>query len=126
MGRGAWYRKPGFVCVWVGVEKPDLKATGALDILKVMCGVSSYDPDDQEVVMARGRVGRPVAEVVSQFSYSESFRIAANAAAAARGIDRVYWAVAQFDFAYHPDRVRGEVWADPVFLGTFAWADDDP
>jgi hypothetical protein len=33
--------------------------------------------------------------------------------------------VAQFDFAYHPDRVRGRVWPDPVFLGMFPWVDGE-
>lgn len=127
MGRGASYRKPGLVSIWVGVAKPDLKATRGVDILKEMCGVESYDPDDQEVILASAscRSPKPFADIVGQFSYSESFLPAVSEAAAARGIDRVYWAVAQFDFAYHPERVRGEVWPDPVFMGMFPWRDDE-
>lgn len=127
MGRGASYRKPGVVSIWVGVAKPDLKANRGVDILKEMCGVDSYDPDDQEVILApaRCRSPKPVADIVGQFSYSESFRSAVIAAAEARSIHRIYWAVAQFDFAYHPERVRGEVWQDPVFLGMFQWRDDE-
>jgi hypothetical protein len=127
VGRSASYRKPGVVSIWIGVAKPDLKATRGVDILKGMCGVDSYDADDQEVILvpARSRSPKLVADIVGQFSYAESFLPAVAAAASERGIDRVYWAVAQFDFAYHPERVRGEVWSEPVFLGMFPWRDDE-
>ena len=127
MERGASYRKPGVVSIRVGVAEPDLKATRGVDILKELCGVDSYDPDDQEVILAPGRrrSPRPVADLVGQLSYSESFLPAVVAAAADRGIDRVYWAVAQFDFAYHPERVRTKVGPDPVFLGMFPWQEDE-
>jgi hypothetical protein len=125
MGQGASYEEPGVVSIWVGVVKPDLEANRGVDILKVMCGVS-YDIDFQEVLLAPDncRLPVPVAQLLGQFSYSESFLPAACEAATARGIEQIYWAVAQYDFAYHPERVRRKVWPDPLFLGMLPWHDD--
>jgi hypothetical protein len=113
------------VSLWAGVAKPDLKILRGVDILKEMCGVDHYDLDFQDIAhSSRGfRTAKPFDEVVGKISYAGSFLPAASRAAASRGIDRVYWVVAQFDFAYHPERVQCEVWPDPVFVGMFAWSD---
>jgi hypothetical protein len=126
MGDLASYPEPGVVSLWVGVTKPDLDALRGVDFLKDMCGVDYYDLDFQEVILTpdRCRSSQPVAELLRRLSYSASFLPAATRAAAERGIDLVYWAVAQYDFAYHPERVRGEVWPDPLFLGMFPWQDE--
>src|SRR4030095_1692289 len=34
-------------------------------------------------------------------------------------------ALAQYDFAYNPGRVRGAVAKDPLFLGVFHWNDSE-
>jgi hypothetical protein len=118
------FRKKGKISVWIGVRKPDMRAMQGVDILKDLCAVEHYDLDDQEI-SAAGR-SFPVAtcaEVLASLSYSSSFLAAATEAAAKRKLHRTYWALAQYDFAYDPRRVRGTVAEDPLFLGVFDWND---
>jgi hypothetical protein len=110
------------VSIWLGLRAPDAE-TENVDILKGMCGVNSYDPDDQEVMVPDDGTRMHVGELLGQFSYSASFLPAALAAAEARGLNEAYWAVAQFDFFYRPELIRRRVAADPVFLGMFPWRD---
>jgi len=37
----------------------------------------------------------------------------------------VYWALAQYEFAYDPKRVRRSVAKDPLSLGVFDWNDSE-
>jgi hypothetical protein len=120
------FEKKGKVSVWLGVRKPNLKAMKGVDILKDLCGVDYYDLDDQEVAAAGDTFPKTtVAEILSRLSYSSSFIGPANRAAAKTKVTRAYWALAQYDFAYKPDRVRGAVAADPLFLGVFDWNDSE-
>ena len=51
--------------------------------------------------------------------------VAANQAAAKKKMTRAYWALAQYDFAYNPARVRRAIAEDPLFLGVFDWNDSE-
>jgi hypothetical protein len=97
-----------------------------VDILKDLCAVEHYDLDDQEVSAAGNSF--PVAtcaELLAGLSYSSSFVDAATEAVAKRKLDRAYWALAQYDFAYDPRRVSGTIAEDPLFLGVFDWNDSE-
>lgn len=97
-----------------------------VDILKDWCGVSNYDLDDQEVAAINEKYRQaPVRNLLKTLSYSSSFIAEATKAAAASKIRRAFWALARYDFAYDPARVRAAVAADPVFLGVFEWNDDE-
>jgi len=120
------FEKKGKVSIWLGVRKPNLKAMEGVDILKDLCGVGYYDLDDQEVAAAGDNFPRAtVAEILSRLSYSSSFLGPANQAAAKQKMTRAYWALAQYDFAYNPGRVRRAVAKDPLFLGVFDWNDSE-
>jgi hypothetical protein len=126
MARTPSFRKKGKVSVWVGVRKPDLEAMQGVDILKDLCGVEHYDLDDQEVsAVSNSFPEAPCTEILAQLSYSASFLDAAREALARKRLDRAYWALAQYDFAYDPRRVQGAVAEDPVFLGVFDWNDSE-
>jgi len=120
----ASFQKPGKVSVWIGVRKPDLEAMKGVDILKDLCGVKQYDLDDQELSAAGDSFPEAsCADILAQLSYSPSFLDAAREVLAKKQVDRAYWALAQYDFAYDPQRVGGTVAADPLFLGVFDWKD---
>src|SRR5262245_55619296 len=56
---------------------------------------------------------------------SSSFLERANQAAAMKKVKQAYRALAQYEFAYNPERVRRAVAKDPLFLGVFAWNDSE-
>ena len=58
-------------------------------------------------------------------SYSSSFLEPANQAAAKKKVTHAYGALAQYEFAYDPKRVRRAVAKDPIFLGVFDWNDSE-
>jgi hypothetical protein len=128
MARTSSFRKKGKVSLWVGVRKPNVKAMEGVDILKDLCGADYYDLDDQEVAATGDAFPKaPIADILSRLSYASSFLEAASQAAAKRKLRQAYWALAQYDFAYDPGRVSGEVADDPLFLGAFDWNDsEDP
>jgi hypothetical protein len=112
------------VSIWLGVRKPDMKAMEGVDILKDLCRVSYYDLDDQEVAAAGNTFPRAtVREILSKLSYSSSFLAPAMQVAAKKKLRHAYWALAQYDFAYNPNRIRRKVAKDPLFLGVFDWND---
>jgi hypothetical protein len=97
-----------------------------VDLLKDLCGVDSYDLDDQEVSAIDGTFPKAgVDDVLGRLSYSSSFVKAASDAAAAKKVTKVYWALAQYDFAYKPEKARAPVADDPLFLGVFDWNDSE-
>jgi hypothetical protein len=111
--------------LWVDTRKPNMKAMKGVDILKDLCGVKSYDLDDQELSAAGDSFPKaPFAEILSRLSYSSSFQEAANQAAKERKITHAYWVLAQYDFVYDPRR-RKSVAAEPLFLGVFDWDDSE-
>ena len=126
MPKAPSFRRKGRVSIWVGLRKPNVKRLERLDILKDLCGVSSYNLDDQEVAGVTEEFAKaPVQEVLKELSYSSSFLAAAIRAAGDKKINHAYWAVAQYDFAYDPMRALGKVAADPTFVGAFAWDDSE-
>jgi hypothetical protein len=121
-----FFDKKGKVSVWVGVRKPDLKAMEGVDLLEDLCGVDSYDLDDQEVGAIDGTFPKAdVVDILQRISYSSSFLEAAMEAAAAKNATKAYWALAQFDFAYKPEKARRPIADDPLFLGVFDWNDSE-
>jgi len=126
LARTPSFRKKGKVSVWLGVRKPDVKALEGVDILKDLCGVESYDLDEQEVAAAGDTFPKAtVAEILCRLSYSSSFLGPANQAAATKKVKQAYWALAQYNFAYNPERAIGVVAEDPLFLGVFDWNDSE-
>jgi len=121
-----FFEKKGKVSLWLGVRKPNLKAMEGVDILKDLCGVYHYDLDEQEVAAIRETFPRAtVAEILRRLSYSSSFLGPASQAAAKKKVAHAYWALAQYEFAYDPKRVRRAVAKDPLFLGVFDWNDSE-
>ena len=49
----------------------------------------------------------------------------AGDAAEKKKVKQSYWALAQYEFAYNPQRVRKSVAKDPFFLGVFDWDDSE-
>jgi hypothetical protein len=120
------FRKKGKVSLWVAVRKPDIKAMVGVDLLKDLCGVDSYDLDDQEVSAVEDTFPKAdVADILGRLSYSSSFMKAALEAAATKKVTNVYCALAQYDFAYKPEKARPPVADDPLFLGVFDWNDSE-
>jgi len=118
------FRKKGRVSAWRGAVRVD----SGIDVLRGLRGVGDYDHDDQEVVGDDIR-WRPqsVGALLSQVSYSDSFREKAIGAATQAGIAEALYVICQFDLAYDPKKVSGDVASEPRFLGHFAWSDqDDP
>lgn len=123
MGKAQSFRKKGKVSVWVTVGPPDMSVE---DVLKDLCGVDYYDIDDQETSAIDETLSKAkVDDVLKLLSYSSSFLEAALDAAAAKKITKVHSAIAQFDFAYKPERARSPVAPDPLFLGVFDWNDSE-
>ena len=101
-----FFEKKGKVSLWLGVRKPDL--------------------DEQEVAAIRDTFPRAtVAEILRRLSYSSSLLEPANQAAAKKKVTHAYWALAQYEFAYDPKRVRRAVAKDPLSLGVFDWNDSE-
>ena len=98
-----------------------------VDVLKDLCGVDSYDLDNQELsaVDDDSFPRAAVSEILGMFSYSSSFIEEALERAEQETISHVHWALAQFDFAYDPRRVSRSVAVDPLFLGVFDWNDSE-
>ena len=61
-------------------------------------------------------------EILTTLSYSSSFVVPALEAAAKKKLKQAYWALAQYDFAYKPERAVAK---DPLFLGVFDWNDSE-
>ena len=109
--------------VWINIRKPNLKTK---DVLKDLCGVDYYDLDDQEVSAVDETLPRAnVDDILGRLSYSTSFLKAALEAAAKKKVTKAYCALAQFDFAYKPEKARQPVAVDPLFLGIFDWNDSE-
>lgn len=114
------FRKKGRISIWVGFNRCD----PAVDLLKDLCGVDSYDIDSQECVVddKKWRQQR-IERLLGQLSYSESFLHEAMDAAEQMGVSEALYVVVQYDFAFNPKKVRKTIAPDPVFLGCFSWSD---
>ena len=112
------FEREGVVSIWLFRKRED-PSDADKDVLREFCGVEYYDVDSQEGV-ARDEP-QPVASLLGQLSYSGSFIDDALIASGRMGITEAFGVLAQFDFAYDPNRATGAVSADPVFVGVFAW-----
>jgi hypothetical protein len=110
------------VSVWVGFEKGDPD----VDVLKELCGVKSYDLDYQEIIIDDEKwKEQSIHSLLRQLSYSSSFLTDALLAAKKRGIAKALYVLAQYRFVYDPKKARKKIAADPIFLGSFTWRDDE-
>lgn len=126
MARTPFFEKKGKVSIWLGLRKPNMKAMQGVDILQDLCRVGYYDLDEQEVAAAGDTfLKATVADILGRLSYSSSFLGPAGDAAAKKKVKQAYWALAQYEFAYNPQRVRKAVAKDPFFLGVFDWNDSE-
>lgn len=114
------FEKPGVVSVWLFLE-PENPSDRNKDVLRDLCGVDSYDLDQQEGIAPESPT--PVGALLQPLSYSESFAADAADAAERMGIMQAYAVIAQFDFAYERAKVTRRVAPDPMFLGWFNWHD---
>ena len=95
-----------------------------VDILKDLCGVGTYDLDNQEVSAVDDSFPlAPVSEIIGSLSYSSSFIDHVIERTSEKGISHAHGALAQFDFAYDPRRVGKTAASAPLYLGAFEWND---
>lgn len=116
------FEKRGVVSVWLFCE-PENPSDRGKDVLRELCGVDAYDLDMQAMFSLDPERLTPVAELLRPLSYAKSFAADAAAVAEDGGITHAYAVIAQFDFAYEPEKVKRPVAPDPRFLGRFAWHD---
>lgn len=110
------------VSVWVGFDKGDPN----VNVLKDLCGVRSYDPDFQEIIIDDEKwKAQPIRSLLKQLSYSSSFLGEALSAAKEKGIRKALYVVAQYRFVHDTAKIKKRVAADPIFLGCFTWNDSE-
>lgn len=117
------FEKEGYVSVWAG-QKDDSDDPEGLDVLQDLCGVGYYDLDNQESNTFNFEIST-IQKLINDISYSESFSVNAIIEAKKRGIKEAKWLIAQFDFAYDPNKVKRKIADDPIFLGVFEYETDD-
>jgi len=116
------FEREGVVSIWVGLRGDEVD-TGA-DVLQDLCGVGYYRLDDQESNnFDFEMVG--VDKLLGDLSYSKSFLANAVEVARRRGVNEARWVTAQYNFDYDPSRVRRSIAADPVFIGSFTYSEDE-
>ena len=117
---GQGFEKEGVLSLWIGYEEATLEDE---DCLQDCCGVGYYDLDSNESNSNEGQI-TSLDDLLSELSFSSSFKKAALASANARGITQARWIMVQYDFAYDPSRVKRPIQPDPIFLGVFDYTDD--
>jgi hypothetical protein len=116
------FHKMGRVSIWLGIKQVDPN----VDLLKNLCGVDSYDLDDQKVSTdATTQSLQPIESLLEPVSYSNSFSKQATNAAQSLNIRRALYALCQFDFAYDPQSTSSKIADDPIFIGHFSWSDSE-
>jgi hypothetical protein len=114
-------RKAGKVSIWAGNTKIDED----VDILKDLCGIGSYDLDDQEINVDDVKwKSQRIAKLVADLSYSASFAGAVIEECQRRGLNEALYIVAQFDFIFDPKANKIRKGA-PIFLGAFDWSGEE-
>lgn len=111
----------GFVSLWFSDTPADEFEPGT-DSLQDLAGVGYYDPDDQEVIVADGSQPVPIADLLRQLSWSDSFAETATRAAQRSGHHSALWVLAQYDFIYDPRRVKRPVSPALRYLGVLPYA----
>lgn len=116
------FEREGVVSIWIGLLGDEVDV-GA-DVLQDLCGVGYYRLDDQESnSFDFETIG--VDKLLGDLSYSESFLAKSVEAARKRGLSEAKWVTAQYNFDYDPSRVRRPIAADPVFIGSFTYSEDE-
>ncbi len=111
-----YFEEDGIVSLWVG----QVRVAKGSNFLKDQYGVDYYDPDNQECVVEESVI--PIAGLISQLSYSASFREAAINAASQLSVSSALWVMAQYDFDYDPEAVGlTDLPDEPKFIGKFNW-----
>jgi hypothetical protein len=114
------FEQQGIVSLWVG----QIRVAEGSNFLHDGYGVDFYEPDQQECLIEDSP--QPLAEILAQLSYAESFRDAALAAAKRKKISTCLWIMAQYDFAYDPQLPGLKTLPqEPVFLGSFAYEQEE-
>ncbi len=116
------FRKDGSISLWLCVEKHN-ENTGD-DPLKSLFGIDYYDLDELEVSGLADWSLLPIESIVSQLSYSASFKDAAIERAQGMSIKQARRVIALYNFAYDPSILVIELPNEPRFLGAFEWTDD--
>ncbi len=111
---------PKDISIWIGVKRPPPKT----DILTELCGVAKYDLDSQELIRDPRWRTKPLAELVNQLSYSDSFSEDVLAAAEKQGFDKVLYVLAQYDYKFTVKKSKKPHELAPQFLGAFKWTFD--
>jgi|GEM_PF-3208012 len=117
--------KKGPVSIWVGYKK----ISPEIDILKELCGVTSYDLDSQEVIVDEEKwKQQPAAALLAELSYAYSFLSSALIELKNRKIGKALYVIAQYDFdfaEYCRTKRKSKNNQEPVYLGTFEWNDSE-
>ena len=114
MARTPFFEKKGKVSLWLGVRKPKGKVMEGVDIPKTSAGCTTTTSTSRKWRLSEIPFPGPtVAEILRRLSYCSSFLEPANHAAAEKRVTHAYWALAQYEFAYDPKRVRRAVAKDP-------------
>ncbi|MBR8841857.1 MULTISPECIES: immunity 22 family protein [unclassified Pseudoalteromonas] len=116
------FEKEGVVSIWLGVEAADESIE--VDVLQDLCGVGYYDLANQESEYIESGIV-DIAELFTEISYASSFEKSAIDSAKSIGITKARWLICQFDFDYDPKKITRSVQSDPVFIGSFAYEEDD-
>jgi hypothetical protein len=111
--------RDGIVSVWIGLS--DCSSDMNTDVLQDLCGVGYYSLDNQEGNNFDFQL-LPVCVLLKELSYSSSFIEVAVEKANTMGLRQARWAVVQYDFEYSPTKVKRNIAADPVFIGTFEYS----
>ena len=113
------FEKEGLVSVWASTTDNSNDPEN-LDVLQDLCGIGYYNLDNQES-NCENFIMVPFEKLVSELSYSESFREEASKAATRVGISTIRWIIVQYDFKFDPKRVKRQIHVDPVFVGAFRY-----
>lgn len=106
------------VSIWVGKAR----IPPEIDVLKELCGVKSYNLDDQEInVDDESWKQQSIENLLAELSYSESFSDQVIAECKKRRIAKALYIVAQFDFEFDPKPTAKKRKESPEFLGVFDW-----
>lgn len=112
------FEREGKVSIWVFRKEEDPEDAGR-DVLKEFCGVEYYDSDFQEGMNCIEPT--PLASIIRELSYSESFMDPALASAHRENIVEVFGVIVQFNFEYDASKAKRPISDDPRFIGAFDW-----
>ncbi|MDN3576545.1 hypothetical protein QWZ03_07170 [Chitinimonas viridis] len=116
------FEREGVLSIWIGLLGDKIDA-GA-DVLQDLCGVGHYRLDDQEINSLDFETAG-IDRLLGDLSYSRSFLVRAVEAASKKGLSEAKWVTAQYNFDYDPSLVCRLVAADPVFIGSFTYSEDE-